>query len=60
MEHAIDSFQEGQTVVLTLKDKGELSWLFYMGLDTVEVGQVVTAGSALPSQGYCRRGRMCW
>lgn len=60
MEHAIDSFREGETVVLTLKDKGELSWLLCVGLDTVELGQVVTAGSALLSQGYCRRGRMYW
>lgn len=31
MEHAIDSFQEGQTMILTLKDKGELSWVLWLG-----------------------------
>lgn len=31
MEHAIDSFREGETLILTLKDKGGLSCEFQWG-----------------------------
>lgn len=37
MEHAIDSFREGETVILTLKDKGGLHWAVWLGAQALRV-----------------------
>lgn len=37
MEYVIDFFREGEIVVFIFKDKGELGWLFCVGLDVVEL-----------------------
>lgn len=47
VEHAIDSFREGETVVLTLKDKGELAGYSICGVCTVQLGRVGTVPSLL-------------
>ena len=59
MEHAIDAFREGETVILTLKDKGGLSGVLRLGTGRPEGARDRLL--RLPRlQGCCRRRRTCW
>lgn len=61
MEHAIDSFREGETVILTLKDKGGLRWAVWLGAQALWVEECDRLPpSPLRLQECCRRRRTCW
>lgn len=60
MEHAIDSFQEGETVILTLKDKGGLNWGALAGATgTAELRASVTGHCFCPGSRSAAGGGGC-